>query len=108
MTMKPTMNSTRTRIAAALMVGLLAPLPVYADDFGEDLLAPRVDRGQGRGYVLRDERGRRTGTIEQAPGGILIQRDTSGRRVGTIEQGWGGEMVVRDTRGRRVGTIERH
>lgn len=101
------MNSTRTRLAVALMVGFLAPLPVYADDFGDDLLAPRADRDQGRGYVLRDERGRRTGTLEKTPDGTLIQRDTSGRRTGTVEQGWGGEMVIRDTQGRRVGTIER-
>ncbi|OJX65818.1 hypothetical protein [Magnetospirillum sp. 64-120] len=100
------MISTRARLAAALMVGFLAPLPVYADDFGDDLLAPRVDRDQGRGYVLRDERGRRTGILKQEGANYLIQRDNAGRRTGTVEKDTTGQWIMRDTAGRRVGVID--
>lgn len=101
------MNSIARLAVAAVLAGFLfaSTSPAHAgDDHDGPGLGDDCDRGGS--YVLRDERGRRTGTLEEAPGGTLIQRDTNGRRVGTIEQGWGGETVVRGTRGHRVGTIE--
>lgn len=103
------MHTSRTRFAVAtVMAGFLfAPLsPAHADDDHDDFRDQRDERPAY--YVTRDTQGRRTGTLEEAPGGTLIQRDTSGRRVGTIERREGGDMVVRDNAGRRVGTIERY
>jgi hypothetical protein len=58
--------------------------------------------------VIRDEHGRRVGTIEQGVGERQVIRDEHGRRVGAIEPGVGGGQVIRDEQGRRVGTTDKH
>ena len=59
------------------------------------------------GWTIRDAHGRRTETIEDAPGGKLVRRDQSGRRTGTIESAPGDRLILRDDHGRRTGMIER-
>ena len=56
--------------------------------------------------VERDERGRRTGTVETRPDGGAVLRDAQGRRTGTIERP-GNTLIRRDARGRQVSTVER-
>ena len=71
------------------LLALLVALPSRADDF-----------------IVRDQRGRTIGTVEQGIGGAMVRRDASGRRIGTVEDGIGGQKILRDGDGRRTGTVE--
>jgi hypothetical protein len=85
--------------AAILILTILAASPALA----ADLLPEQV----GKHVVLRDELGRRSGTIEQSLSGQYIMRDEMGKRTGTIEKSLTGAYVIRDDMGRRRGIIER-
>lgn len=104
------MTSTTRLAVAAILAGFLfaSTSPAHAgDDFDDSPTFGAEEHDQGASYVLRDERGRRTGTLEQEGTGYLIQRDNAGRRTGTMEQDTTGQWIMRDTAGRRVGTVER-
>lgn len=76
--------------ARIVLLTAIASAPSLADDLHER-------------FVLRDNVGRMTGTVERGIGGEFIQRDTFGRRVGTVDQGFGDDKVIRDRSGRRTG-----
>src|SRR5690606_17163363 len=106
------------RIATSAAIVLLAVLsaaawsaPATADYVIRDRTGKRielVDEGAGGLLLRRDLQGRRLGYIEERPGGYVL-RDERGRRVGTIHRGPSGleSGVVRDPTGRRIGVIER-
>lgn len=68
------------------------------------LAAPALAKDR---QVIRDESGRRVGTVEQGVGDRRVIRDESGRRIGTVEPGVGDRQVIRDRDGKRVGTVEK-
>lgn len=67
------------------------------------------DDSAGSGYyVLRNNKGQRTGTLEEEGAGYMVQRNTKGERTGTWELApTGDQWIIRDTAGRRVGTVDR-
>ncbi len=50
-------------------------------------LALLLGTASAQDYIVRDDSGRRVGTVERGIGDRLVQRDASGRRTGTIEPG---------------------
>lgn len=75
------MTSTARLAVAAVLAGFLftSASPACAGDDLDDGPAFGADEhGQGTGYVQRDERGRRTGTLEQEGSGVLFEMDNRG------------------------------
>lgn len=58
-------------------------------------------------HIIRDESGRRVGTVEQGVGGRQVIRDQGGQRLRTVEPRRGGAGVLREASGNRTGTVER-
>ena len=50
--------------------------------------------------IVRDQTGRKIGTLETRPDGILVAKDLSGKKVGEYDPD---NDVTRDGRGRKVG-----
>lgn len=104
------MTST-ARLAAAVLAGFLfaSASPARAgDDLDDGPTFGAEEHDQRAGYVLRDERGRRTGTLEEETPGYFVQRDNRGTRIGTIQcNGITFQCETYDTRGRRTGSVER-
>jgi hypothetical protein len=110
----------RGRRALALTVLLAVPATAAeADDVLRDRAGKRVEvvEERARGVLVRrDLQGRRLGVMESSAAGFVL-RDRKGRRTGTAQDlasAQGGSIflpraergVVRDRGGRRVGTIE--
>lgn len=59
-----------------------------------------------RDWVIRDQQGRRTGTIEPQSDGRYVHRDGDGRRTGTVERNDDGSWTMKDTLERRAERAE--
>jgi hypothetical protein len=56
--------------------------------------------------IMRDQTGKRIGTIEESYGGGKTVRDNQNRTQYRIEQGFGDRLIIRDSRGKRTGSVE--
>jgi hypothetical protein len=56
--------------------------------------------------ILRDQTGKRIGTIEESYGGRKTVRDNHYRTQYRIEQGFGDRLIIRDATGKRTGSVE--
>lgn len=56
--------------------------------------------------ILRDNSGRRTGSVEEGYNGRKTVRDNQYRTLYRIEEGYGDRLIIRDKNGLRTGTVE--
>ena len=56
--------------------------------------------------VIRDQFGKKIGTVERDSRGNITYRDSLGRKIGTGETDSRGNITYRDSTGRKIGTAE--